>query len=166
MVDYLKKQFSEFRENQRVVKVGLNLLMDEVKEKLLHGAIFNITFIRDNIIHTFNWRISSTPLKFHPIDNLIKDKYIEEFILSLLRDNNMLTIVFRNDTGQMYKGKSICELWGYRLVILDNVCSLQYITEEEMFRYNTTDSNGKKMPPDESTIYCGPEGKIFGWERI
>ena len=166
MSNYLKKQFSEFRENQKIIKVGLDILMEEIRKKLIVNAIFNITFTKNNYINSFNWCLLSETFKFYPMDNNIQNRHIEEFILSLLRDGNVLTVILKNNTGQIYKGKNICELWGYRLVILNNICSLQYISDEEMFRYNTTNFDGSKLLPDESTIYCGPEGKIFGWEKI
>lgn len=166
MFNYLLKQFTEFRENQKIIKTGLMLLMDDIQKKIIEKSVLNITFTRDNFIYSFSWDVSTNPLKFKPLDNKIKNRNIEDFIVSLLRDGNILTIIFSNDTGQNYKGKNICELWGYRMVILDNVCSLQYISGEDLYRYNTTDLSGEKIPPDESTIYCGPEGKIFGWEKI
>ena len=86
-------------------------------------------------------------------------------MLLFLRRYNVLWILFYNNTGQIIDGNEIVELWGYRLTLLEDTVICQQISHQELYDSSTQTLDDKPRPPSPCTVYCGPEGKICGWEK-
>lgn len=90
-------------------------------------------------------------------------------LLYLLRKSGVVLISLSNMTNQKYSdGKSeILELYGYKANLFLNLVEINRITCEELLDICTeTVNNVRGIDPEPNVIYCGPDGKIFGWDLI
>lgn len=158
-----RAQFSEYRENKFLKAYGYydfkNNLINKNKEGILR---FNPVFTED----IYTWKLNKIFGKFifKPTNKDFKIKFIDfkNSTLSLLRRYGILFINSELQTGQFHKNKEIIEVWGYRMVLLDNYVLCEFLSSESVYNnYIKTDSK-----PDYHKVYCGPDGKIFGWDKI
>jgi hypothetical protein len=72
-------------------------------------------------------------------------------------------------TNQKYSdGKTeIIELWGYKSTLFWNLVIIEKISSQELLDICTESVDGVRgTEPMPNIIYCGPDGKIFGWDLI
>jgi hypothetical protein len=63
--------------------------------------------------------------------------------------------------------KVISKKGNRKLIKEKDKTSLSSITSEEIYGYSTTNAyTGKFIPPKKELVYCGPDGKICGWDMI
>lgn len=165
MLQLSRLQFSEYRKNKELYSYGfLDFKNDLTKTKKKEGKI--TVHIPNDLNTTYSWMIKQYFGKFFfkPHSKEFHNKFsdFKNSILSLLRRYGVLYIGVRLETGQHHKNKQITELWGYRMVLVDQQVVLENLSSE--FVYNN--SILKNNLPDYHTVYCGPDAKIFGWEKV
>jgi len=163
-MDIKRTQFSEYRHNKSILIYGYYDFIDALSDKKHKGGILKVFPFSVNT--SYDWEI---------IKNFNRNKFIaksKEFrvryfgfknsILLLLRNYGVLHLQTELNTGQFHKGKEIKEIWGYRMLLIDDCVLCESMSSETI--YNNCIMRDSK--PDYYKVYCGPDGKIFGWDKI
>lgn len=168
MKRFLTKRFSVFQDNNRLIVVGLYDFIKHINDTIINSGELIVSPQQNN--ETVSWAVKMNKeqkkLKF--LCKMWKFAFYDfkNFILMYLQRYKIILIVFKNRTGQVISGTEIIELWGYRMMLLDNVVFMQQISHQELYDSSTqTQINNITVPPDPAIIYCGPEGRIYGWDK-
>lgn len=156
-------QFSEYRQNKFLKAYGYFDFKEDLNKKNIEGVLkFNPIFSDE----VYTWKIKKYfgKLIFKPNNKDFKIKFIDfkNSFLSLLRRYGVMFVSAELQTGQFHKNKEITEVWGYRIILLDNYVLCEFLSSETVYNnYINRDSK-----PDYHKVYCGPDGKIFGWDKV
>lgn len=163
----MDKLFSDYRINKNVSRAGVDKLIKQFKGRIFENAILSYTPIGTNEVLE-DWGISKDKNNKVTFTSLITGKKrMKANILNLLSNYPVVGFVLICNTKQKYKKEAIKELWGYRLIRHIKKTILEEVDHEELYKYCTTDfSSGKSIPPQEEVVYCGPKGKICGWDMV
>lgn len=158
-IDFLAHQFTYYRKNKEVAKVGLLDFEKDIRNKIINSG--EIVISPHNKNHNIGWFVKKNESgRLKIICQILKYRIIgfHDFIIGYLRKYQVVVILFKNKTGELLNpDNEIIELWGYRMIMFDEVILLEPVSHEELF---------ESAPTNPSIIYCGPEGKILGWEQI
>ena len=158
--------FSDYRINKKVSRKGVDKLIAEIKSMNFETAAMSFTPSGANEILE-DWKIKRTKkgkIKFRSKNG---NKRVKTQILNLLSFFPVVGFVLVCFTKQKYKQEFIKELWGYRIIRNGSKTTLEKIDHEELYKYCTTDfASGKSIPIQEEVVYCGPNGKICGWDMV
>lgn len=159
-------EFSNFKINKHLHGSGIEELLAELKDKVKISAIFSYN-IREGIIE--NWEIKNINEKLKFGIKIYHHRIFKNRLKNSIREQATVGILLGCFTGQKYgkDKKDIRELWGYRLVNDFYEIKLHKISHEELYEFCTTDFNNlNNILPEEEVVYCGPEGKICGWDML
>lgn len=165
MLNFLKRQFSEFVENRLINKHGILKLEAEFKEHIKEGhtALLRASPSKKQIIITWSLSKKNGIIKYKFIGKYISRFFsFKNIILSYLK-NDTLVIILKVYTGEMMpNGLEIEEIRGYRLILFNNLCMLSQLTKEDLYLACTTDAKtGVPIPPTENYIYCGVDNDVI-----
>lgn len=163
-----RNQFTEFSNNRKLAIAGLNIFNAELKKKKFKKGKLTIIPHNQNEEEFLNysWNVvkSHNKIIFTPLSFEFKNKFLnfDHAVLSLIRRYGFLTIIFEMGTNQFNKNKEIQEIWGYRLLLFENI--VIYID----FKCDEFYENLLKIgfAPEYHHVYCGTDDKIFGWDKF
>ena len=171
-----KNRFTNFRKNKFFFSNHINELLKEVKKKVIYKSYLTASVVITNenkkdVPNFFNWLIKKVGKKVVILEG---KKIINEFefknnLLYLLRKSGVILLSLNNYTNQKYTDdkKEIVELWGFKASLFFNIVVIEKISSEELLEICTGVVNGEKtIEPEPHVIYCGPDGKIFGWDLV
>lgn len=156
-------QFSEYRENKFLKTDGYYSFKEDLSKKNKEGLLkINPPFL--NEVYTWNINTYFGKLKFKPKNKDFKIKFFnfKNSILLLARTYGVIFLNAELKTGQFHKNKEIIEVWGYRICIVDNYVFCEYLSSETVYNQYVN----KDLKVDYHKVYCGPDGKIFGWDKL
>lgn len=162
----MRKNFTNFKKTKNIPKSAVNSLLKDMKDKVKIDAIVIFTYGKANVD---KWYVSNNDGKLSFTHITFKDIDFKTSILESLYDTNVVGVVMNCSTGQKYEKKNadILEVWGYRLFFKDNITHLERVSHHELFEnYTTNFKTGKEVAPIEEMVYCGPDGKICGWDKV
>lgn len=172
----MKGIFSNYRFNKDVDRTGINSLIKHIKRRTKKTSIIVFSAV-DNNGDTINenWSLKKNKLgKFEFISQYEKSdfsKLSKDFRTSILNHlvkcKSIVFVLICNMNQKIDKDKTIKEMWGFKIETEKNKTVLKTITSEEIYNYSTTNAyTGKSIPPRKELVYCGPDGKICGWDMI
>jgi len=144
---------------------GIIELVNFLEEKLHSEGWIQISHDSEGV---FKYRMvkSGRNIDYYLPNIKTTKKNFIKFISAYLRQKKYLTILYRNSTGKFLDDQPICEMWGIRIMILDNTSLMEMIPLMELYEAYTTNINtGNNLPANKYTIFCGEEGRINGWEK-
>jgi hypothetical protein len=165
----VERLFSDYQKNKYVSREGVDLFLKEMKSRILGSS--NLTFVPAGASHIVEeWYVEKKADKKYLIFSILTGKKrLKAELLNLLSKYNTIGLILITNTNQKYTKEDlqIKEMWGYRLHNKNDDVKLEKIPYEELYEYCTTDfSSGKNIPPKEEVVYCGPDGKVCGWDMI
>jgi hypothetical protein len=161
------RKFSAFRKILRVSREAVDEIVAEIKTKVSSRG--TITMSPANSGKSFDWEIikrGGKTIFFTP--ELTKGRFRQQ-VREFLAEYDVVGFVLVCETGQrLTDGETeIKEMWGYRIIWNEMKPILERIQHNLLYDYCTIDfSSGTKIPPQAEVVYCGPEGKICGWDMI
>lgn len=171
-----KNKFTNFRKNKRLFSNHVNELLKDIREKVNQTSLFTASPMitsenRKDVPMFFDWVLKK---KGNKVFMLEENKIINSFefknnLLYLLRKSSVVLLTLNNMTNQKYSdGKTeIIELWGYKSTLFWNLVIIEKISCQELLDICTENVDGVRgIEPMPHVIYCGPDGKIFGWDLI
>ena len=165
----MEKIFSDYRLNKEISRKSVDKLIKEIEKRIFDTAHISFTASGNNNVFE-NWGIFKNKKKKISFLSLATgDRRFKTKVLNLLVFNSVLGFLVICPTNQKNsKGIMIKELWGYRISRKrTGKTYFQEISHEELYEYCTVDfASGNSVPPQEEVVYCGPKGKICGWDMI
>lgn len=167
----MKNAFTNFRINKNVDRKGVNLLMKNLHKRTTASSVVVFTTMNQTEeSEQYNWMIEKKKtgkFKYVCLDNNTDDS-LKTAILNLLSKTQSIVVIIVCDMKQKLDKKThIKEMWGYKVTNKDKKTTLEEITSEDIYTFSTININtGKSMPPAKEIVYCGPDGKICGWDMI
>lgn len=164
----MKKVFSNYRINKNVSRKGVNLLMKNLRKRTTSSSVVVFTAVHPTEDQPQeNWIIEkskSGKFTYYCLDN--KENSLKSAIMNLLTYSKAIVVVLVCDMQQKIdKKKYIKEMWGYRIINETKETVLEEITSEDIYSFSTININtGKSIPHQKEIVYCGPDGKICGWD--
>lgn len=144
---------------------GINELVNFFEKKLHYEGWIQIAHDSEETIRYDIVKNGNFIDYYLPNVKTSKEKLIK-FLKSYLRQKKSLSVLFKNSTEKILDNQPVCEIWGIRLMILDNTSLMEMIPLMELYEAYTTDINtGNRLPTNKYTIFCGEEGCINGWEK-
>jgi hypothetical protein len=161
------RKFSKFRVVRRVSAEAVGELVEEIKSKIAERAIISMSPANSGTV--LDWEVvkRGDKIVFYTPE-LTKGRFRHQ-VREFLSDYGVVGFMLVCMTGQKMgkTDKEIKEMWGYRILWQELKPILEKIQHKELYDYCTIDfSSGRKLPPEEEVIYCGPDGKICGWDKI
>lgn len=161
--NFSRLHFTEYRENKNFNDYGFMQLKNDIqKAKKKEGYLYIEPYGNNG---TYKWNIKNYfgKLIFIPKSKEFKKRFYDfkNTNISLVRKYGILNITLLLKTNSFHKNKEIIEMWGYRLILLDKTVLLDQLNSEVVLNRSL-----EKIPVDYHTIYCGPDGKIFGWDKV
>lgn len=162
-INFSRLHFTEYRENKHLNDFGFVQLKNDIqKVKSKEGFLYIEPYGNEG---KYKWDIRTYfgKLIFVPKSQMFQKRFYDfrNSILSLVRQYGILNVTLVLKTNRFHKNKEITEMWGYRLILLDKIILLDQLNSEVV--YNRSLEN---TPVDYHTVYCGPDGKIYGWDKI
>ncbi len=167
MLDFLTRQFRHYIKYRDINDEGIKQLINIIKSNIQVNGWVQINPHKNNDV--IQWDIHVTDdnkIEFKINYGKFKNISFAQFLMHYVCEYKILIIMFSNCTDQKINNKVVKELWGYRLFTTTKMVVLKAITLEELFQSCTMDISGNPIPAQENIIYCGPEGRKFGWEEI
>lgn len=171
----MKEIFNNYRINKDIDRTGVDVLIKNIKRKTKSSSI--IAFSAFNSFGepiNENWSIKKQKngrFEFESDDvksdftKLSKD--FKTSILNYLTTSQSVVIVLICNMNQKIGNKKIKEMWGFKVEHVKKNTVFNQILSEDMYNYSTTNIyTGKSTPPKKELVYCGPDGKICGWDMI
>lgn len=171
-----KSRFTNFRKNKRLFSNHVNELLKDLKNKVAHTSLFTASPLitsenRKDVPIFFDWTLKKKGNRTYMFEG---NKVISSFefknnLLYLLRKSNVVLLTLNNMTNQKYSDgeTEIIELWGYKSTLFWNLVIIEKISSQELLDICTESVDGVRgIEPMPNIIYCGPDGKIFGWDLI
>lgn len=165
----MKQVFTNYRINKHIDRSGVNDLMKVLKKRTTLSSIIVVTAIKDDNdkleeVWTLK-KFKNGNFKFNCLER--KDNSLKTFMLNSLVNYKYFVIVLVCDMNQKINKKPIKEIWGFKLSEEQNKTQLQGISSQEIYQYSTLSlQTGKSIPPAKEVVYCGPDGKICGWDMV
>ena len=166
------RKFSAFRKIRRVSREAVDEIVTEIKTKLFNRG--TISMAPANAGTSYEWEVIKRGGKvIFYTPELTKGRFRQQ-VREFLADYDVVGFVLICETEQkMSVGNSetetieIKEMWGYRIIWELSKPILERIPHEQLYQYCTVDFySGKSQPPQVEIVYCGPEGKICGWDMV
>lgn len=168
--------FSNYRINKNVDRTGVNLLIKTIKKrtKVSSTVVFSAIGQSGEQINE-NWIVKKqntgkyTFLSYNePSDFLKISRDFKTTILNYLTTSNSVVVVLIcNMKQKIAQTKTIKEMWGFKIENKATKTIFETITSEDIYKYSTTSAyTGKSIPPKQEIVYCGPDGKICGWDML
>lgn len=150
-----------------MVKINLDAFVAEIQEKIKYEALLTITPGKDDTPFD-KWEIIYENNKYLFDGYPQNVKLFKQTLERILQTSQMLAIIMRLATRQKYtNGNLIMEVWGYRLVFEEQNLDIVPIPHFELYdAFTHHHETGEAILPEEEVIYCGPEGKICGWDMV
>jgi hypothetical protein len=168
--------FSNYRINKDVDRTGVNLLMRTIRKKTKVSSVIVFSAVNQfGEQANENWTVikqNKEKYKFtsynEDSDFLKLSKNFRTTILNYLANSDSLVIILICNMKQKIDNKRIIkEMWGFKLENKKQKTIFTEITSEDIYKYSTTSAyTGKKITPQKELVYCGPDGKICGWDMI
>lgn len=174
----MDKIFSNYRINKDVDRAGVNLLMKNIrnKTKISSNIVFSVVNKDKKDEYTNErWSIKKQKngkYKFYSYDKdsaflNLSTNFRTTILNHLTTSNSIVVVLVCNMNQKIDKKKSIKEMWGFKIENKNDKTIFTAITSEEIYKYSTTDIyTGKFIPAKKELVYCGPDGKICGWDMI
>lgn len=169
MINFLLKPLMRRKKHRQEKEKAIDDFINLVKNKIKIGGW--IQFNGDGSDDITQWNLSREEDKDITFtgenEEEISLKKLRKFMVNFINKHKIAIIMLSNSTGEKINQNYVHELWGFRLLILEEKIILFPISLDELYLSYTYDfENGKQISPHEATIYCGPEGEIKGWEKI
>jgi len=171
-----KNKFTNFRKNKKIFSNHVNELLKDVRGKVIYNSLFTasplITIDNKKDVPIFlDWTIKKKGNKTYMLEGgkIINNFEFKNNLLYLLRKSEIVLLTLNNMTNQKYTDDKteIIELWGYKSSLFWNIVIIEKISSQELLDICTETVDGvRKTEPMPNIIYCGPDGKIFGWDLI
>jgi len=164
MFTFKKIQFTEFRENKALNAYGFDFFKTDLIKKKNKEGILKIFSYNSEDIYTWKLKKYFGKLNFQPQSKEFYNRFFnfKNSTLSLLRRYNVIYINVALDTNQYHKNKEIVESWEYRMILLNSHVILEQLSSETVYNNYII----RNSTPDYHMVYCGPDGKIFGWDKV
>ncbi len=163
-MNFSRLHFTEYRENKHLNDYGFVQLKNDIQKVKCKEGVLLIEAYGNDAIYKWNIKKYFGKLILVPNSKEFKNRFsdFKNSILSLSRQYGILDITLVLKTNRFHKNKEIKEMWGYRLILVENnLTLLDQLNSEVVFNKSI-----EKNPIDYYTVYCGPDGKIFGWDKI
>jgi len=171
-----KNRFTNFRKNKFFFANHINELIKEIRKKVVQRSYLTASPLRtkDNkneVPIFFDWSIKKVGKKTVILEGkrIINDFEFKNNLLYLLRKSGVVLLTLNNLTNQKYSDgkREIIELWGYKANLFFNLVVIEKISSQELLDICTETMNEvRTIEPEPNIIYCGPDGKIFGWDLV
>ena len=161
------RKFTAFRKIRRVSRVAVDEIVTEIKTRITSRGTISVS--PANPGKAFDWEVVKRGGKIiFYTPELTKGRFRQQ-VREFLSEYDVVGFILVSETGQkLTDGKTeIKEMWGYQIMWSDMKPSLTRIPHDQLLEYCTTDfASGRKIPPEAEIVYCGPDGKICGWDMI
>lgn len=171
-----KNKFTNFRKNKRLFSNHVDELFREIKKKVFHISYLTASPLitsenKKDVPVFFDWTLKKKGNKVFMIESnrIINNFEFRNNLLYLLRKSGVVLLTFNNLTNQKYSDNEteIVELWGYKSTLFWNFVVIEKISSQELLEICTETVDGiRGIEPSPNVIYCGPDGKIFGWDLV
>ena len=171
-----KNKFTNFRKNKRLFSNHVNELLKEIRGKVIHASLFTASPLitsdnKNDVPMFFDWTLKKKGNKTYMLEGskIINGFEFKNNLLYLLRKSSVVLLTLNNMTNQKYSDEKteIIELWGYKSSLFWNMVIIEKISCQELLDICTENVDGVRgIEPMPHVIYCGPDGKIFGWDLI
>lgn len=171
-----KNRFTNFRKNKRLFSNHVNELVKEVKKKVFYNSYLTASPLitranKKEVPVFFDWTLKKKSGKVFMLEGkrIINNFEFKNNLLYLLRKSGVVLLTFNNLTNQKYSDNEteIIELWGYKSTLFWNLVLIERISCQELLDICTETIDGVRgLEPSPNVIYCGPDGKIFGWDLV
>lgn len=171
----MDKIFSNYKINKNIDRTGVNLLMKNIRKrtKISSNIIFSaFNESGEQINERWTVKKQNGKYKFTPYDEVsdflrLSMNFKTSILNYLTTSNSVIVILICNMNQKIDKKKMIKEMWGFKIENKKEKTFFIEITSEEIYKYSTTNSyTGKSIPVQKELVYCGPDGKICGWDMI
>jgi hypothetical protein len=164
----MDKVFSNFRINKLVDRTGVNALMKGIRTKTpVFSEIFFTALSAEGKIMQEGWVIFKNKKGKYSYKCLDKNSsmFKTRVLNSLVHLDAVIVILICHMNQQLSKKKSIKEMWGLKVTKKEGGKTVyEEISSQEIYKHSTTNLQGKKVPHQKEIVYCGPDGKICGWD--
>jgi hypothetical protein len=161
------RKFTAFRKIRRVSRVAVDEIVKEIKTRVSSRG--TISMAPANSGTAFDWEVIKRGGKIiFYTPELTKGRFRQQ-VREFLTEYDVVGFILVSETGQkLTDGETeIKEMWGYRIMWQNNEPILERIPHDQLYDYCTIDfSSGRKLPPEVEIVYCGPNGKICGWDMV
>jgi len=172
----MDKIFSNYKINKNIDRTGVNLLMKNIRKrtKYLSSIVYSAYNSNGEQING-RWLVKKQKngrYKFIPYDEVseflrLSLNFKTTILNYLTTSNSVIVILVCNMNQKIDDKKMIREMWGFKVESKGENTILTEITSEDIYKYSTTNAyTGKHIPPQLELVYCGPDGKICGWDMI
>lgn len=171
-----KNRYTNYRINKVLFSNHINELIRDIKSKVNSRAILTASPVvtkenKSDVPTFFDWQIKRKGKKAYILEDskVINNFEFKNNLLYLLRKSGLVLLSLNVLTNQKYSdGKTeIVELWAYKTSLFWHLVVVDKMPCEELLEICTETVNGVRgMEPLPHIIYCGPDGKIFGWDLI
>lgn len=171
-----KKRFTQFRKNKFLISKQIDSLLSEIKSKVIyHSYLVACPYVNEKnkyvVPQMFSWHFIKKNNKIIIQEN---EKKINEFefknnLLFLIRNSGLTMLTLNNYTNQNYTDNKteIIELWGFKISLFYKWVLIETIKSNDLLKFCTFQGeNEESVGPEPHIIYCGPDGRIFGWDLI
>lgn len=161
------RKFSAFRKIRRVSRGAVDEIVFEIKSKIVVRG--TISMSPANSGQVCDWEVVKRGGKtvFYTPE-LTKGRFRQQ-VREFLSEYDVIGLILLCETGQkLTDGQTeIQEMWGYRIAWVETQPILERIPHDQLYEYCTSDfSSGRRIPAKAELVYCGPGGKICGWDMI
>lgn len=164
----MNRTFTNYRINKKIDRSGVNDLIKILKKRTTITSLAVITSAGESTDKIEeSWALNkfkNGKFRFDCLER--KDNSLKTFILNSLVLHKNFVIVLVCDMNQKINKKDIKEIWGFRLTEEKGKTILKEISSEEIYKYSTLSLTGKSIKANEEVVYCGPDGKICGWDMV
>jgi hypothetical protein len=171
-----KNRFTNFRKNKFFFANHINELLKDIRKKVVYKSYLTASPLitnqnKNDVPEFFDWNIKKLGKKVMILEGkkIINDFEFKNNLLYLLRKSGVVLLSLNNMTNQKYSDekREIVELWGYKANLFFNLVVIEKISSEELLDICTGNVDGvRTIEPEPNVIYCGPDGKIFGWDLV
>jgi hypothetical protein len=164
----MKQVFTNYRINKKIDRSGVNTLIKSLKKRTSVTSFAVITSVGNHPQKVQErWILKkhkNGKFKFNCLER--KDTSLKTFILNSLVLHKSFVIILICDMNQKLENKKfIKEMWGFKLLLEKGKTTLKEISSEDIYKYSTLSfETGKTIPHRKEIVYCGPDGKICGWD--
>lgn len=163
----MEKVFSNYRINKNVDRTGVNALMRSIRSKttIASDIIFTAVSANGQRIQE-SWIIKKNKSGSYEYKCLDKKATVfKTTVLNSLVHLDAVIIILICHMNQMLDAKrSIKEMWGLKVMKEGKKTVYEEISSQEIYKHSTTNIRGKSVPHQTEIVYCGPDGKICGWD--
>lgn len=168
--------FSSYRANKEVDRTGINLLLKTIRKRTKKSAYIVLSGFNSQGEHiNENWRVSKNKtgkFNYELLDVVTQfEKMSVTFkttALNYLTTSSSIIVLLICDMNQKIdKKKGIKEIWGFKIANENKSTIFEQISSDDIYKFSTTNLyTGKSIPPQKEVVYCGPDGKICGWDML